>query len=87
MGWGAQDLNRSSVLTAAADRDALNQAARRDTDRFAGDFAYRITPHEFTDLMSQIVISNSGEGGAANRLGRSPNTLPRDRATDEDPRQ
>jgi hypothetical protein len=42
---------------------ALNQAVQRNADRFPGDFAYQLTQQEFTDLMSQIVISNLGRGG------------------------
>jgi hypothetical protein len=42
---------------------ALNQAVRRNAERFPGDFAYQLTQQEFTDLMSQIVISKTGRGG------------------------
>jgi hypothetical protein len=42
---------------------ALNQAVQRNTDRFPEDFAYPLTRQEFTNLMSQIVISSSGHGG------------------------
>jgi hypothetical protein len=42
---------------------ALNQAVRRNADRFPGDFAYQLTQQEFTALMSQIVISKPGRGG------------------------
>ncbi len=42
---------------------ALNQAVQRNADRFPPDFAYQLTQQEFTDLMSQIVISNGGRGG------------------------
>jgi len=42
---------------------ALNQAVNRNVDRFPEDFAYQLTRQEFTDLMSQIVISKTGRGG------------------------
>ena len=42
---------------------ALNQAIRRNLDRFPKDFAFQFTQKEFDALMSQIVISNVGRGG------------------------
>jgi hypothetical protein len=42
---------------------ALNQAVRRNIDRFPEDFAYQLTAHEFTDLKSQFVTSKPGRGG------------------------
>jgi ORF6N domain len=39
---------------------ALNQAVKRNADRFPSDFAYQLTGQEFTDLMSQSVISKGG---------------------------
>ena len=42
---------------------ALNQAVRRNLDRFPEDFAYVLTQQEFTGLMSQTVISSSAHGG------------------------
>jgi hypothetical protein len=40
---------------------ALNQAVRRNADRFPEDFAYPLTQQEFTGLMSQSVISKPGQ--------------------------
>jgi len=37
---------------------ALNQAVRRNTERFPGDFAFRLSKEEFEHWKSQIVISN-----------------------------
>ena len=37
---------------------ALNQAVRRNTERFPGDFAFRLSKAEFEHWKSQIVISN-----------------------------
>ena len=42
---------------------ALNQAVRRNPDRFPEDFTYQLTQQEFTALISQIVISKPGRGG------------------------
>ena len=37
---------------------ALNQAVKRNADRFPSDFIFRLTPVEFTDLRSQIATTN-----------------------------
>jgi hypothetical protein len=42
---------------------ALNQALRRNPERFPADFAFRLSEDEFSVLRSQIVISNLGRGG------------------------
>lgn len=42
---------------------ALNQAVKRNVERFPEDFAYQLTKQEFATLISQNVISNSGRGG------------------------
>lgn len=54
-----QDLARLYGVTTAA----LNQAVKRNTERFPGDFAFQLTQEEFTTLISQNVISKSGRGG------------------------
>ena len=41
----------------------LNQALKRNAERFPSDFAFQLTRQEFTALMSQIVISKVGRGG------------------------
>lgn len=38
----------------------LNQAIRRNLDRFPEDFMFQLTKEEFTNLISQIVISRWG---------------------------
>lgn len=43
---------------------ALNQAVKRNAERFPEDFAFRLTADELAALRSQIVTSNSGRGGA-----------------------
>ena len=39
---------------------ALNQAVRRNTDRFPEDFMFQLTEEELKNWRSQIVISNPG---------------------------
>jgi hypothetical protein len=41
----------------------LNEAVKRNRDRFPEDFMFQLTREEFTNLMSQIAISSSGHGG------------------------
>jgi hypothetical protein len=40
----------------------LNQAVKRNIDRFPGDFMLQLTPRERNSLISQFVVSN-GRGG------------------------
>ena len=42
---------------------ALNQAIKRNADRFPEDFVFFLTPEESQSLISQSVTSNSGRGG------------------------
>jgi hypothetical protein len=57
------DLARMYGVTTAA----LNQAVRRNRERFPEDFAYQLTLQEFTALISQNVISKDGRGGRQTR--------------------
>ncbi len=41
----------------------LNQAVKRNLERFPSDFAFVLTRQEFTALISQSVISKIGRGG------------------------
>jgi hypothetical protein len=41
----------------------LNQAVKRNADRFPPDFRFQLTDEEVANLMSQIVTSSSGHGG------------------------
>jgi|SRR5271165_6524636 len=41
----------------------LNQAARRNAERFPEDFMFQLSKEEFANLRSQIVTSSSGYGG------------------------
>jgi ORF6N domain len=45
----------------------LNQAIRRNTDRFPKDFMFQLTKKEFENWKSQIVISNSEKMGLRKR--------------------
>lgn len=42
---------------------ALNQAVKRNNERFPEDFAYQLTKQEFAALKSQNVTSKGGRGG------------------------
>lgn len=57
------DLARMYGVTTAA----LNQAVRRNDERFPEDFAYQLTAQEFTILISQNVISSFEHGGRRTR--------------------
>jgi hypothetical protein len=46
---------------------ALNQAVKRNGERFPEDFAFQLTQQEFTALISQTVTSNIGRGGRRKR--------------------
>jgi len=46
---------------------ALNQAVKRNAERFPEDFAFQLTQQEFTALISQTVTSNIGRGGRRKR--------------------
>lgn len=39
---------------------AINQAVKRNIDRFPNDFGFQLTANEFSNLRSQIVILNNG---------------------------
>ena len=51
---------------------ALNQAVKRNLERFPEDFMFQMTPAEFEDWKSQIVISNPG---AKMALRKRPNAF------------
>jgi hypothetical protein len=42
---------------------ALNQAVKRNAERFPADVAFHLTQQEYTALLSQTVIANAGRGG------------------------
>ncbi len=41
----------------------LNEAVKRNRDRFPSDFLFQLTKNEYDALISQIAISNKGRGG------------------------
>lgn len=45
---------------------ALNQAVKRNAERFPGDFMFQVTENELESLRSQIVTSKKGRGGRRN---------------------
>lgn len=47
---------------------ALNQAVRRNRERFPPDFMFRLAAEEWSNLRSQIVTSSSGAWGGARYL-------------------
>jgi hypothetical protein len=53
------DLARIYGVTTAR----LNQQVKRNQERFPKDFVFRLTKHEYENLMLQIATSSSGYGG------------------------
>ena len=45
---------------------ALNQAVKRNSERFPEDFMFALSPGEINSLLSQIVIANKKRGGRHN---------------------
>ena len=41
---------------------ALNQAIKRNADRFPDDFAFRLTPEEFVDFMRSQSVASTKKG-------------------------
>jgi hypothetical protein len=41
----------------------LNEAVKRNRDRFRDDFIFQLTREEFANLISQLAISSYGHGG------------------------
>jgi hypothetical protein len=50
---------------------ALNQAVKRNEERFPPDSVFQLTAEENEALRSQTVTSKSGRGGCPNQPGRS----------------
>jgi hypothetical protein len=55
----------------------LNQAVKRNADKFPADFMFRLTAQEFTDLKSQIVTSSSGGNRSQSVTGSQNHRDPR----------
>jgi hypothetical protein len=56
-------LDSDLAILYKVDTRSLNQAVRRNLDRFPEDFMFRLTPEEQKRLKSQFVISKIGRGG------------------------
>ena len=56
-------LDKDLATLYGAETRTLNQAVKRNLDRFPEDFMFQINEKEFTNLRSQIVISNIERGG------------------------
>ena len=52
-------LDRDLAELYQVENRALNQAVKRNSDRFPNDFMFQLTKEEFENWKSQIVISNS----------------------------
>lgn len=55
-------LDSDLALLYTVELRSLNQAVRRNSDRFPDDFMFQLTEEEYDSLRSQIVISKSGRG-------------------------
>ncbi|MDG6999864.1 MAG: ORF6N domain-containing protein [Nitrososphaerota archaeon] len=58
----------------------LNEAVKRNRNRFPEDFVFRLTKDEHDALISQIAMSNKGRGGR-NPMHFAPCSLPFERFT------
>jgi hypothetical protein len=56
-------LDRDLAELYQVETKALNQAVKRNIERFPKDFMFQLTKEEFTDWKSQIVTSNSDKMG------------------------
>ncbi|MBI4138677.1 ORF6N domain-containing protein [Candidatus Uhrbacteria bacterium] len=56
-------LDRDLAVLYGVTTGALNQAVRRNLNRFPSDFMFKLTSTELKILISQTVISNEGRGG------------------------
>lgn len=61
-------LDRDLAQLYGVSTGALNQAIRRNRERFPDDFMFKLTLYEAKNLISQIVISSSGHGGSRHRF-------------------
>ena len=61
-------LDRDLAELYGVETRVLNQAVKRNIDRFPEDFMFRLTESEFQSWKSQIVITNSLKMGIRQRL-------------------
>ncbi len=57
-------LDRDLALLYGVKTQVLNQAVRRNLNRFPDDFMFKLTEPEAESLISQFVISKPGRGGS-----------------------
>ena len=57
-------LDKDIALLYGVTTGALNQAVKRNSNRFPSDFMFQLTAEEFDSLKSQIVIAKPGRGGS-----------------------
>ena len=57
-------LDKDIALLFGVTTGALNQAVKRNSNRFPSDFMFQLTAEEFDSLKSQIVIAKPGRGGS-----------------------
>jgi len=60
-------LDRDLAEMYGVETRALNQAVKRNIERFPNDFMFQLTDEEFKNWKSQIVISNSIKMGVRNK--------------------
>ena len=56
-------LDRDLALLYGVELKAMNQAVKRNIERFPPDFMFQLTDEEWTSLRSQIVTSKNNRGG------------------------
>lgn len=64
-------LDRDLAAIYGVETRTLNQAVKRNADRFPEDFMFQLTPEEAESLRSQFVILKSGRGQHAKFLPRA----------------
>jgi hypothetical protein len=64
-------LDRDLAAIYDVETRTLNQAVKRNADRFPEDFMFQLTPEEVESLRSQFVILKSGRGQHAKFLPRA----------------
>ena len=61
-------LDRNLAELYQVETRTLNQAVKRNIERFPEDFMFQLTKEEYENLMSQIVISSSEQHGGVRKM-------------------
>ena len=61
-------LDRNLAELYQVETRTLNQAVKRNIERFPEDFMFQLTKEEYENLMSQIVISSSEKHGGVRKM-------------------